>query len=193
MTVRIGIELPEWCDSFLKDLGGFLRTPEDRMRFVIAAALKNVTEGTGGPFAAAIFEQDSGRLVSLGLNRVVASNCSPAHAEITAIASAQQKLKTFDLGAPGLPAHEIVINADPCAMCFGSIPWSGVRSVLTGTTAANVERITGFDEGPVHPDWKAELTKRGIKITTGVLAEESLAPLEEYRKRGLPVYNGRRG
>lgn len=191
--MSILIEQPDWHASFIKARGGVLRSPEERMRFVIAAALKNVTEGTGGPFAAAIVERDSGTLVSLGVNRVVASNCSPAHAEITAIASAQQLLKTFDLGAPGLPAHEIVITADPCAMCFGSIPWSGVRSVVTGTTANNVEKITGFDEGPVHPDWKSELTKRGIAVVTGFLAEEALAPLEEYRSRGLPVYNGRQG
>ena len=33
----------------------------DRMGLVLGLAMGNVTQGTGGPFAAAVFERDSGR------------------------------------------------------------------------------------------------------------------------------------
>ena len=61
----------------------------DRMELVLDLAMRNVERNTGGPFAAAVFEQESGRLVSVGVNRVVPESCSVAHAEVLAIALAQ--------------------------------------------------------------------------------------------------------
>jgi len=188
---QIVIELPEWHASWIDSAPRFFATREDRVKFVVASALKNIEERTGGPFAAAVVEKESGKLISLGVNRVVSSNCSAAHAEIVAISLAQQMLSSFDLGAPGLHAHELVVSAEPCAMCFGSIPWSGVRSLVTSCTAKEVELITGFDEGPVHPQWKSELLKRGIEVASGVLAQEGLEVLKSYQRSGMPIYNGR--
>ena len=42
------------------------------MAAVIDFSRRNFREGTGGPFAAGVFERDSGRLVVIGVNRVVA-------------------------------------------------------------------------------------------------------------------------
>jgi hypothetical protein len=53
------------------------------MRFVLDLARENVA-ASGGPFAAAVFEDASGRLLAAGANRVVASGCSCAQAEILA-------------------------------------------------------------------------------------------------------------
>ena len=49
-----------------------------RMNFVIRLARWNI-ENNGGPFAAAVFDEESEELVSVGVNRVVAENCSLAH------------------------------------------------------------------------------------------------------------------
>ena len=43
-----------------------------------------------------------------------------------------------------MPAYQLVVNAQPCAMCFGSLLWSGIRSVVTGASGEEVESITGF-------------------------------------------------
>ena len=146
-----------------------------------------------GPFAAAVFEERSGRLISLGVNRVVPESCSSAHAEVMALSLAQRRLGGFDLGAVGLPAHQLVVNWRPCAMCFGAIPWSGVRSLVIAGGGPAIERLTGFDEGPIHPDWSNELGRRGIHVTEGVLESEAWRLFEDFAKSGRLVYNGRQG
>ena len=70
--------------------GDVLADREDRMRLAIRLASENVARGTGGPFGAAVIERDTGRVVSVGVNVVVPSGCSLAHAEAMALALAQQ-------------------------------------------------------------------------------------------------------
>jgi hypothetical protein len=54
-----------------------------------------------------------------------------------------------------------------------------------------LEAITGFDEGPIHPDWKTELEKRGIAVTDGLLTEQAIAVFQAFADSGALVYNGR--
>lgn len=168
-----------------------LQDPEARMRFVIELASRNIAEGTGGPFGAAVFERDSGVLVAVGVNVVLASRCSLAHAEMVAIAGAQGRLGSHDLGAPGMPAHELVSSCEPCAMCFGALPWSGIRRLVCGATDTDARAI-GFDEGPRHADWMAELAARGIEVHRQVCREQARAVLERYRELGGDIYNAHR-
>ena len=191
--VRLELGLPEWAVSALNELPTHLPTVEARMAAVIELCRRNVREQTGGPFAAGIFERDSGRLVVIGVNRVVASNCSSAHAEVMAFSLAQRLLGTYDLGAANLPAHQLVNNWRPCAMCLGATVWSGVRSLVVAGDGPELEAITGFDEGPAHPDWRRELEQRGIEVTQGVLREEALAAFREFAATRSVVYNARQG
>ena len=163
------------------------------MRVVISFSRQNMENETGGPFGAGIFEKESGKVVLIGVNRVVPLNMSSAHAEIVAISLAQQKLGTFDLGGPGMPEYQLVVNGRPCAMCFGSIPWSGVRSVVVGASGEQIEKLTGFDEGPIHPNWQSELQSRGIEVIEDVLADEACEVFKDFGDSDQPVYNGRSG
>lgn len=192
-NTHFDLSLPDWAVSALNDLPSHLPTLEARMAAVLDFARRNFVHETGGPFAAGVFERDSGRLVVIGVNRVVRSNCSSAHAEIVALSLAQRLLGTFDLGGPGLPAHQLVVNWRPCAMCYGAVPWSGVRSLVVAGDGPELEAITGFDEGPVHPEWRRELERRGIAVTTDVLREEALAVYREFAATTQLVYNGRLG
>jgi len=158
------------------------------MRFVIELASMNVVKESGGPFAAAVFETHSGRLVAIGLNLVVSTNCSLAHAELVALANAQQAVRNFDLGAAGLPEHELATSSEPCAMCYGAIPWSGVRRILCGARARDAETI-GFDEGPKPKRWVAELKKRHITVVRDLCRAEAVAVLQQYKKGGGAIYN----
>lgn len=160
------------------------------MRFVVELASINVAKGTGGPFAAAVFETDTGQLVGMGMNLVVSANCSLAHAELVALANAQQTVRSFDLGAAGLPEHELVTSSEPCAMCYGAIPWSGVRRVLCGARARDAESI-GFDEGPKPKNWAGELKKRGISVIRDLCRNEAVAVLRHYKDSGGVIYNAR--
>ena len=192
-TNAIELSLPDWVPEFLAGRPDQFKTVEDRVGLAIELSRENVLRKTGGPFGAAVFERESGRLISVGINQVVTLNCSVAHAELMAIMGAQQKLKNFDLGAKGLPAHDLATSGQMCAMCFGAMAWSGVTRVGIGARATDTESLTGFDEGPIHPDWKVQLEKRGIEVVQDVLRDEACAVLRMYREQGGVIYNGRGG
>jgi len=192
LPVTLRLALPDWLVTLLAQPPPALASAEARMDFVLALARRNVASGTGGPFAAAVFERSSGRLVAAAVNLVVAGRCSPAHAEIVALALAQQAAGTHDLGAPGLPAMALAASTEPCAMCLGAIPWSGVRSLLCGARGADAEAI-GFDEGDKPADWPARLAARGITVHRDIRRDAAAAILRDYAAAGGPVYNPRRG
>jgi tRNA(Arg) A34 adenosine deaminase TadA len=163
---------------------------EDRMRLVNRLADRNYREGSGGPFAAIVADPATGRVVSVGVNLVLAHNLSSLHAEVVAIMLAQAKLGTWDLGGHKL---ELVVNWRPCAMCYGATLWSGVTSLVTAGEGPLLEELTGFDEGPVRDDWKEQFVQRGIDVRTGVLHDEAVAVFRAYGERtDVTVYNGRR-
>jgi tRNA(Arg) A34 adenosine deaminase TadA len=187
--ISVTFELPEWVRAFSRGYrpGAGLA---DRMDFVIGAAAENLARGTGGPFAAAVFEHHSGRLVSVGVNLVTTQKLSILHAEIVALCLAQRALGTYDLAAEGLPAYELVTTTEPCAMCLGAIPWSGIRHLVTGARDEDARAI-GFDEGPKVPDWIEALEARGIAVTTGTRRKAARDVLLAYHEAGGVIYNPR--
>ncbi len=56
-----------------------------------------------------------------------------------------------------------------------------------------MEALTGFDEGPIHPEWPGELRRRGIAVRDGLLRDESLEAFRQFGASGRTVYNGRKG
>ena len=184
----VHVEYPEWVSSVV-DWDRIYETDEDRMRLAIAVSRENVQRATGGPFGAAIFERDTGRLVAVGMNSVVRlSNCT-LHGEMVAFMMAQRRLDTFTLNAPGLPAHELHTSCEPCAMCLGATLWSGVRRVVYGAGREDAARLD-FEEGPVFPESYRYLEDRGIEIVRSVLRDEARAVLELYRANSGRIYTG---
>ena len=192
MATKFELSLPDWAIDALA-APPQLGDPTARMRWVIQLARTNFERDTGGPFAAAVFEQATGRVVSIGVNRVVPGRCSAAHAEVMALSLAQQAVGGHDLGGAEQPAHQIVVNWAPCAMCCGAICWSGVRDLVIAGSGPEMEALTGFDEGPIHPSWADELRRRGISVQDGLLRDEALAAFRAFGTSGRPVYNGRTG
>ena len=192
-SLKFTLDLPPWAVTELNALPTHMATLDERMAAVLKFPRLNFEHQTGGPFAAGVFERDSGRLVVIGVNRVLASNCSSAHAEVMTISLAQQLLGVYDLGGPGLPVHQLVVNWRPCAMCYGAVLWSGVRSLVIAGDGPELEAITGFDEGPVHPDWRGELAKRGIDLVEDMLRDAALADYRAYAASQQFVYNARLG
>ncbi len=187
------LTMPDWADEELRNLPASLPTVEDRMAAVIRFSRLNIEHDTGGPFDAGVFERDSGKPLMIGVNRVMAHQISSAHAEIMTLSLAQQMLGTYDLGGPSLPAYQFVVNWRPCAMCFGATLWSGIRSLVIAGSGPELEQITGFDEGPVHPEWKAELAKRGIELIEDVLKDEAMAVYRQFADSHAFIYNARLG
>lgn len=191
-TSDILLQLPTWLSDFLTDQPATFGTPEERMQLAIGLAKSNIKHRTGGPFGAAVFNMETGELISIGVNLVVPSNCSMAHAEMIAISSAQQKLGRFDLGAAGLPRFELVSSTEPCAMCFGALPWSGIRHLECGARDEDARAI-GFDEGPKHPQWIEALKQRGISVDTDICRDQAIEVLQHYSKHEGLIYNARQG
>jgi tRNA(Arg) A34 adenosine deaminase TadA len=196
-ALDFSIALPAWVSEFLADVPDVIPTQEARMRLVHQLADRNWREGNGGPFAALVAESGSGRVVSVGVNVVLASGVSSAHAEVTALALAQQVIGDWDLGGPGRPDHELVVNWRPCVQCYGAALWSGIRRLVVAGSGPELEQLTGFDEGPMREDWAAQFQTRGITVLDGVLRDEALATFAAYRDAvttgGITVYNARRG
>lgn len=188
----VTLRLPDWVGGFLSGADLVYPTVEDRMRLTVGLARENVRRGTGGPFGAAIFEKDTGRLLAPGVNLVVGSGCSIFHAEMVAIMLAQRIAGTFDLGGGDLPSYELVASTEPCAMCLGATPWSGVRGLVTGARDEDA-RAVGFDEGAKMTEWARSLEDRGIAVRLNVLRDEAAAVLQEYAERGGEIYNSRQG
>ena len=128
------------------------------MRFVLKLTLQNIEKKTGGPFGAAVFESESGQLVSVGVNVVLKQGCSAAHAEMMAIMLAQQELGTHDLGITELPEFQLVTSGKMCAMCLGSVVWSGVREVLASPSRKMWKTLLDLMRGLHQPimtsSWK---------------------------------------
>lgn len=185
----IVVEHPWWF-SEIGDVT--LGTVEERMRFTIDLSARNVAEDTGGPFAAAVFEQQTGRLVAAGVNVVLPSNAAVMHAEVVAVAAAGQSLGRFDLGELDHLPTELVASTEPCAMCFGATIWSGVTRLVCGARAEDAEAI-GFDEGPKIDDWAGELERRGIEVIRDVERRYAADVLQNYLGGGGHVYNARSG
>jgi tRNA(Arg) A34 adenosine deaminase TadA len=165
--------------------------PDDRarMRLAITLAHENVVQGTGGPFGAVIYERVSGKLVAAGVNSVLRLQSSLAHAEVVAIAGAQEALGSWTLGAEGMPDHELFTSCAPCAMCLGAVMWSGVKRLVTAADKADAEALA-FDEGPVFAESYAHLARRGIEVVPDLMQEEARKVFTLYRERGGPIYNG---
>ena len=185
---EVVLRLPGWTEEFLANASRNYPTADDRMRLVIRLAQLNIDHQTGGPFGAGIFDSESGRLIAAGVNLVESANCSIAHAEMVAIALAQQALGSYDLGARQGTVCELVSSAEPCAMCLGAIPWSGVQSLVCGARDEDA-RLIGFDEGAKPDRWVESLERRGIAVQRDVLREEARAVLLDYQKRGGLIYN----
>jgi tRNA(Arg) A34 adenosine deaminase TadA len=184
--------LPPWL---IQELPALAEAPppataEERMRLVNRLADRNWRAGNGGPFAAIVVDAASGALVSVGVNVVLATGLSSVHAEVMALSLAQRALGRWDLGAEGAEL-ELVVNWRPCVMCYGATMWSGVRALTIAGEGAEVEELTGFDEGPMPEDWIGEFERRGIRVSVGVGHDDAIDVFRAFGASDAVVYNAR--
>ena len=87
LPVQVHLTLPAWTQQVI-DMQRLYQTPEEQVILAIELSRMNVEENSGGPFGAAVFTEE-GKLISIGVNRVIQQSCSVAHAEIMAYMMAQ--------------------------------------------------------------------------------------------------------
>ena len=91
-----------------------------------------------------------------------------------------------------MPAMELVSSTEPCAMCFGALPWSGIRRLVCGARDGDARGI-GFDEGPKLSSWVSALEGRDIEVVLDVCRDESVKVLKKYLDDGGLICNSRQG
>ncbi|WKS99985.1 nucleoside deaminase [Gallibacterium salpingitidis] len=148
-------------------------TKNDLMRKVIVLSVENVKNG-GGPFAAVIVKNNE--IVATGVNRVTA-NCDPtAHAEVSAIRAACEKLQTFDLSG-----YEIYISCEPCPMCLGAIYWAHLDRMYYGNNKDNAAEI-GFDDAFIYEELALKPENRRLHAER-ILPNEAIAAFELWQNK----------
>jgi len=183
----IVIEPPAWMEAFVAERPRLYPDDAARMALVLDLARANIRAGSGGPFGAAVFAAESGGLLAAGVNLVTSAHCSIAHAEMVALAMAQQALGHHDLrfAVPG--GCVLVSTAEPCAMCLGALPWAGIARLVCGARDEDIRAI-GFDEGDKPGRWPALLRRRGIGVTRDLMRAEAVAVLRDYADGGGEIY-----
>ena len=91
------------------------------------------------------------------------------------------------LGGNSLDGCILATSCEPCAMCCGAVPWSGVDKVIYGAGRSMAEQV-GFDEGYKGRSWRKELEKRGIEVTGPRLGKSSFRPFALYREMSGRIY-----
>ena len=134
------IELPDWVTGFVESWQQPLSTISQRMQLAIALSEENIQRKTGGPFAAIVVREETGDLVSIGINLVTSAGLSMAHAEIVALSLAQSAIGEWNLSHAG--RLQLITSCEPCAMCFGAVPWSGVKSMICGARKKDAEKAS---------------------------------------------------
>lgn len=180
------LTLPGWLDQYMDEWNEPLDTVEQRMKLAVALSAENVKHHTGGPFGAIVVEEQGSRLLSVGVNLVTTAELSLAHAEMVALSLAQSAAQNWNLGAAS--RVQLITSCEPCAMCFGAVPWSGVSSIVWGASKEEAE-AAGFDEGDKPENWAETLERRGIATQGGVLHEEAAAVLARYARRDGAIYH----
>jgi len=180
------VVLPEWLNEFVKDWPNPLATPEERMQLAVSLSAENVRHGTGGPFGAIVIEDQTSRLLGAGVNLVTTLELSIAHAEMVALSLAQSAVNNWNLGAG--TSVQLVTSCEPCAMCFGAVPWSGVTSLTWGARREDAEKA-GFDEGDKPENWVQALENRGIRTQSDVLRDKAAAVLARYARKAGAIYH----
>ena len=141
------------------------------MRKAIDLAIENVKNG-GGPFGAVIVK--NGEIVSTGVNRVTANNDPTAHAEVSAIRAACEKLGTFMLDG-----CEIYSSCEPCPMCLGAIYWAHIDRLYYGCNKSDAADA-GFDDSFIYKELEIDSSERRLK-TEELLPDEAKAAFEAWK------------
>lgn len=143
------------------------------MQQAIDLSVENVKNG-GGPFGAVIVKDDV--VVATGVNRVTANNDPTAHAEVSAIRSACQKLKTFKL-----EGCEIYTSCEPCPMCLSAIYWAGISKIYYGNDQQDAKAID-FDDSFIYDEIALPKSYRAIPAFQ-MMRDEANVAFQDWKKK----------
>ena len=151
-------------------------TEQDKifMRRAIALAEEGMDKGAGGPFGAIVVKD--GKVIAEGYNKVTSTNDPTAHAEVTAIRSACEALKSFQLDG-----CVIYTSCEPCPMCLGAIYWARPDKVFYGANREDAAAID-FDDQFIYDEIAKDMDDRQIPFYK-VLREEAVPVFTKWSQK----------
>lgn len=141
---------------------------EKMMRKAIRLSIESVESG-GGPFGAVIVKD--GKEIASGVNQVTKLKDPTAHAEVTVIRIAAQKLDDFNLSG-----CEIYTSCEPCPMCLSAIYWARIDKIYYANTKTDAKNI-GFDDSFIYQQLELPEDKRSIPVMQ-VMRNEAIRAFE---------------
>ena len=151
---------------------------EKFMRIAIEFSEKNVTESIGGPFGAAVVRD--GKLIAASGNKVTSTNDPTAHAEVSAIRLACEKLQTFDLSG-----CVIYTSCEPCPMCLSAIYWARIDHIYYANTKVDADEI-GFSDKFIYEEIEKPMSERSIPIVQ-MLRDEAQQAFKLWDQSAMKV------
>ena len=142
-------------------------------------ASKGVEENEGGPFGAVITDK-KGNIIATGNNQVLKNNDPTAHAEITAIRTACNKLKTY-----GLSNYILYTSCEPCPMCLSAIIWSNIKEIYYACTKEDAAEI-GFRDDMIYEYLKGN--KKDLIKLEQMDREDCINLFEKYKEENRVIY-----
>ena len=139
------------------------------LQIAIDLAVENAKSGQGGPFGAIVVKD--GEIIATGSNLVTVVNDPTAHAEVTAIRNACEKLNDFQL-----ENCTIYSSCEPCPMCLGAIYWARPTRLVYAATKDDAAKA-GFDDSFIYHELEKEQKDRTIK-TEQIMRKEGFEPFE---------------
>jgi len=97
-------------------------------------AIELATNVPDFPFGAIIIDRDTGTILSEGWNKT--SHNPTWHGEIDAI-------NALAASSIGIKGKKLVLytTAEPCPMCQAAVLWSGIETVVFGTSIRSLQRL----------------------------------------------------
>jgi guanine deaminase len=148
------------------------------MRRAIDLAVDNVRAVRGGPFGAVVAQ--NGNVIAEGVNQVTTLNDPTAHAEVTAIRKACQRLGHFELSD-----CELYTSCEPCPMCLGAVYWARLGRLYFAANRHDAAEI-GFDDSRIYDELSRDLSRRMIPAAS-ILREESLEAFRLWRESAQKI------
>ena len=148
------------------------------MQMAIDLSVQNVTESIGGPFGAVIVK--GGEFIAGSANKVTSTNDPTAHAEVSAIRLACQKLNTFNLSG-----CVVYTSCEPCPMCLGAIYWSQIETIYYANTKTDAENI-GFSDKFIYEELEKPMNERSLHVIQ-LMRDEALEAFKLWGNSAMRI------
>ena len=148
--------------------------PSELMRLAISKAREGIAAGQS-PFGCAIARGDE--VLAVSHNLVRATTDITAHAEITAIRQACQRI-----GDIHLCECIVATTCEPCPMCMAALHWARVDTVFYGAAIFDAS-TAGFNELSIPAQQMVTIGDSPVKILPNMLRDECQKLFEEWLLR----------